>query len=57
MIYALEQHGNKNKFLEQDTIMNKLRNENWTALNPELLELLNIETLTNESKGVIINYE
>ena len=44
LIYALEQHGNKNKFLEQDTIMNKLRNENWTALNPELLELLNIET-------------
>ena len=43
LIYALEQHGNKNTFIEQDFVMNKLRNENWTALNPELLELLNLD--------------
>jgi|TARA_B110000495_G_C22835656_1_gene487437 sulfatase maturation enzyme AslB (radical SAM superfamily) len=39
LIYELEQHGDINVFLEQDTIMNSLRIEHWKEINPELLNL------------------
>ena len=43
LILELEQSGDTDLFLEQDTIMNQLRNEHWKDVNPELSDLLKFE--------------
>lgn len=40
LIYAMGDNGNINTFLEQDSIMNDIRQEHWKDINPELLEFI-----------------